>query len=203
MPSTVAVPQPAASAERNPRWRPMRTMSDVTAPGGIAMAKPAMRPVRNELTARTLGLRGLRLVVLGSLIELGLRERDPDRVAVGRSLAELLRHHEHLAREQSARGDDAAGDDRRRGIADQLLARPGVLAIARPDGGAHLKWHRAVPCMYRAATAGRGSPARSRRAGASGSSPSARGRARSCRVRPMGDPGGLRPRRGCRSPRRP
>jgi len=26
----------------------MRTMSEVTAPGGIAMANPAIRPVRNE-----------------------------------------------------------------------------------------------------------------------------------------------------------
>src|SRR5260221_13436945 len=112
----------------------MRTMSEVIAPGGIAIAKPAIRPVRNELTRRTLGLRGLRLVVLGSLVELGLREREPDRVAVGRSFAELLGRHEHLAREQPARGNDAAGDDRRRGIADQLFDRPGVLAIARPDG---------------------------------------------------------------------
>src|SRR5260221_3544827 len=145
----------------------MRTMSEVIAPGGIAIAKPAIRPVRNELTRRTLGLARLRLVVLGSLVELGLREREPDRVAVGRQVAELLRRDEHLAREQSAPGDDAAGDDGRRGIADQLLDRSGVLAIARPDGGAHLEWHGALPCMDRAATAGRGSPGRSRRPDAS------------------------------------
>src|SRR5438132_5802841 len=180
----------------------MRTMSDVTAPGGIAMAKPATRPVRKELTARTLGLRGLRLVVVGSLVELGLREREPDRVAVRRSFAKLLRRHEHLAREQSARGDDTAGDDGRRGIADQLLDRPCVLPIARPDGGAHLKWHAALPCMDRAATAGHDFRARSQRPSASGSSRSARARGRSCRYRPRGDPAALLPRRGCRWPRR-
>src|SRR5579859_537624 len=215
MPSTVAVPQPAASAERKPRARPMRTMSDVTAPGGIAIAKPATRPVTNELTGRTLGLRRLRLVVVGTLVELGLGEREADGVAVGRAVAELARRHEDLAAEHAACGDDRAGDDGRPGIADQLLDRPGVLTVAGTDGGAHFEWHGPDPCMDRAALLRGGqrptrvclteapvTRARSRPRAVSGSSRSARAPGRSCGGAPMACRPGPRPRRGSRSRRR-
>src|SRR5256885_1584550 len=98
-------------------------MSDVTAPGGIAIAKPATRPpgpVTNGPPRRTLGLGRPPLVVVGPLVELGLRERQPDRVAVGGAIAELARDPQDLPPQEPAGRHDAAGDDRRPRIADQL-----------------------------------------------------------------------------------
>jgi len=39
---------PQRPAARNPRCRPVRTMRPVTAPGGIATARPVMTPARSD-----------------------------------------------------------------------------------------------------------------------------------------------------------
>src|SRR5207237_2529554 len=91
--------------------------------------------------ARTLGLRGLLLLVIRTLLELRLRQPHPDGIAVRGAVFELARLDQHLASEDPARRDHESGDDTRRIVAHERLDRPGVLAVARPHGRAYLEWH--------------------------------------------------------------